>query len=181
MKLQVFSTVDPACAGSVLGCDPALSGKEEDEEARAAQMSSPTSAWDSQVAAWKSSNQRDGRPALLPRLQRLTARWGCRWTWLRYIYATRKPCSCGTGRTERIVQKKKKRLRYITKHKHVAICHIDPKVQRSCRHYIHTYRQTHTLKLHLALLWNHIYTHNRAASISHHTHTQIHKHQRSSV
>ncbi len=46
---------------------------------------------------------------------RLRVGLGFRRTWLVYIQATRNPCSCGTGWTERIVQI---RLWNMTKHKH---------------------------------------------------------------
>lgn len=63
-----------------LGFDEVLSGEEEDEEARVAQMSSSTNC---QVVAWRSSSQRDRRPAQTSETLELDSVF--RRTWLDYI------------------------------------------------------------------------------------------------
>lgn len=65
-------------------------------------------------------------------------------------------------------KKKKKRLWNMTKYKHIATCHIDSILQRSCRHYMHTYNKSSIRSVELALLWKHVCTHTRATIISNH-------------
>lgn len=86
IKLQVYQPWIPSVLEVLgLGFNQALSGEEEDKEACIAQMFSPTLAWNSQVAAWRSSNQQDRRPALPPRHQRPRAGVGLWRSRLDYI------------------------------------------------------------------------------------------------
>lgn len=171
MKLQVYRPWIPSVL-EVLGWgfDQALPGEEEDEEARIAQMSSPTSAWDSQVVAWRSSDQRDRRPALLPRRQRLRAGLGFDGRGWITSESPEIPAAAELDELKELYKKKKPtRLWNMTKHKRVATCHIDSRVQKSCRHYMHTYSESNTLSYIVC-------THDRAASIQTtqiQTHTSI--------
>lgn len=71
--------------------------------------------------------------------------------------------------------KKKNKTKTLIHDKTQTRSNMSHRVQRSRRHYIHTYRDVHSITL--ALLWNHVCTHNRATPIrSHIINTGINAH-----
>lgn len=83
MKLQVHRPWITSAFGSVrFGIWSRTLWQRRGREARSAQMSSSTSAWNSRVVAWRSSNQQDRRPAPPAQMSETESWFGFWWTWL---------------------------------------------------------------------------------------------------
>ena len=181
MKLQVYRPWIPSVLEVFgLGSDQALSSEEEDKEARIAQMSSPTSAWNSQVAAWRSSKPAGRKTCSCPDVR--DSELG----WVPADVAGSKPSEIpATVELDELKElyKKKKTLKH-DKHKHIATCHIESKGVAHTLH-AHLQQKQRILSYIDSPLEPHLHTHQGYINIKSHTHTHTHslthtiKHQRS--
>ena len=184
MKLQVYRPWIPSVLEVLgLGSDQALSGEEEDKEARIAQMSSPTSAWNPQVAAWRSSTSRS-EDMLLPRRQRLRAGLGSGGRGWSTSKPSEIPATVELDELKELYKKKKKDFETWWTQTRSCMSH---RVQRSCAHTLHAHLQQKQRILSYidSPLEPHLHTHQgyiniKSHTLTHtHTHTHTIKHQRS--